>query len=146
MRLILFLASGFFLLTSCGSSKKGEEGEKVPSQTAVIGEITSVHPDQGFALFRRYGPGEIPEGGLLSARSLDGKRGVNLVLSPEKLGRFYTVDFDKEAQLPRVGDLVVLSKLVDDTKNEVISEKTLESEDPEIEKVTSSSEPEILLN
>ncbi|GHC61482.1 hypothetical protein [Roseibacillus persicicus] len=144
MRIILLLVTGLVLLTSCGLSKKDEEEKAKPSQTVVIGEITSVHSEQGFALFRRYGPGDLVEGGLLSARSLDGKRGVNLTLSPEKLGRFYTVDFDKEAAPPRVGDLVVLTKLPDDTKNSPILEKSSDSDASTFEKVTSYSEPENL--
>ena len=142
MKVFLLLAS-MILLASCGFLKKQEEIEAKPTQTAVVGEVTSVHPEQGFALFRQYGPGNLLQGGLLSARSLDGKRAVSLTLSPEKLGRFYTVDFDKEAEPPRVGDLVVLAKLPDDTQNDIFSEKTSEGDARKIEKVTSSSEPEI---
>lgn len=129
---------------SCGLFKKKVEAGPKQRATSVVGEVTSVHSDQGFVLFRRYGPGELLGGGLLSARSLDGKRAADLKLSPEKLGRFYTADFSKEEVTPRKGDLVVLTKLPDDTQNDnLVTEKT-ESEELEVKKMGSSSEPEII--
>ena len=107
----------------------------------MVGEVTSVHPEQGFVLFRKYGVGDLTEGGVLSARSLDGQRAVDLQLSPEKLGRFYTADYSKEAKIPRKGDLVVRSKLPDDTQNDNLAPGKTDSEKIKFKKVTSSPEP-----
>lgn len=122
----LFLLTILLGLASCGHFKKEEEEKPKERLSAVVGEITSVHPEQGFVLFRRYGPGQLLEGGLLSSRSLDGRRAAHLTLSPEKLGRFYTADFSKEVAPPRVGDVVLRSKLQDDTQSEPLAEKTSE--------------------
>lgn len=110
---VLLLGAG------CGLFRKKEEPVK-PWTTAIVGEVTSVHPNEGFILFRRYGPGDIPFDGLLSSRSPDGIRATGLTLSPETMGRFYTADFTKEAQIPREGDLVVLSRDLDDKQNEEV--------------------------
>ena len=112
----------FALLCSCG---KGKKEEVVPPKRSriVIGEVTSVHSEQGFVLFRRYGPGNLITEGLMSSRSLDGRRAASLRLSPEKMGRFYTADYSVEADAPRVGDLVMLSKGVDDTQSDTFSDE-----------------------
>lgn len=117
MRLLLMLPLTCFSLTGCGLFEEKEEEKPKTRSTRVVGEITSVHPEQGFVLFKRYGPGQLLTDGLLSSRSLDGKRAADLKLSPEKMGRFYTADFEKGAIPPREGDVVVLSKLPDDTQN-----------------------------
>lgn len=131
------------VLSNCGSSE--EEAEKPKKRlTTVVGEVTSVYPEKGFLLFRRYGPGELLSDGLLSARSLNGKRATNLTLSPEKQGRFYTADFSAEAQQPRVGDVVILSKVPDDTKADTFSAEKTPTEELEFKKMDSSPEPEIL--
>lgn len=122
---VLVLSLLPFFLIGCGLFKKDEEEVKAkPRLTRVVGEVTSVHPEQGFVLFRRYGPGELLTGGALSSRSLDGRRAADLQLSPEKLGRFYTADYSQDRAAPRDGDLVVLTKLSNDTKNsEFVTEK-----------------------
>ncbi|WP_200393019.1 hypothetical protein [Roseibacillus ishigakijimensis] len=126
MRLLLFLPFALFLI-ACGSQ---EVEEKTPRRTtAVVGEVTSVHPEQGFLLFRRYGGGEVLEEGVLSARSPDGKRAVGLTLSPEKLGRFYAADYEVAAGVPRVGDVVIRSRGLHDTENEEKLEKLPEAEE-----------------
>ena len=127
LRLLLTLGSLLFLLTGCSLFQKKKEEIAKPRTTAVVGEVTSVHDKEGFILFRHYGPGELLSDGFLSARSLDGRRASGLTLSPEKLGRFYTADFDKEAVVPREGDLIVLSKLATDTQNEVFGTKKTEN-------------------
>ena len=132
LRLLLTLGSLLFLLTGCSLFQKKKEEIAKPRTTAVVGEVTSVHDKEGFILFRRYGPGELLSDGFLSdgflsARSLDGRRASGLTLSPEKLGRFYTADFDKEAVVPREGDLIVLSKLTTDTQNEAFGTKKTEN-------------------
>ena len=110
-------------LAGCGRFQKKEEPkeEKRPS-VVVVGEVSSVHPKQGFVLFRRYSSGLLVTEGLLSSRSPDGQRAASLTLSPEKLGRFYTADYDVEGPSPREGDLVLLSKLVEEEKEEALSE------------------------
>ena len=131
-------------LMSCGLFKKKAEEAPKPSGTSVLGEVTSVHAEQGFVLFRKYGAGELREGGILSARSLDGKTAVDLQLSPEKLGRFYTADFSKEAKIPRKGDLVIRSESSNDTQNDNLSTESVTSNGEKFEKVISSQKPEIL--
>lgn len=132
------------LLTGCGLFGKKEEEKPKEQLTQIVGEVTSVHPEQGFVLFKRYGPGQLITGGLLSARSLDGKRAADLRLSPEKLGRFYTADYSKEGEQPRAGDLVLLSKWPDDTQIDPLVTKKSETERLEIKKIGFSSKPEIL--
>lgn len=134
------------LLASCSLFKKEEEEKPKPRSTVVVGEITNVHPKEGFVLFRRYGPGDLLSGGLLSSRSLNGKRAASLTLSPEKLGRYYTADYSKEADPPREGDVVVLTKQSDDTQNDIFGPLKTETEELEVKKRDSSPEPEILEN
>ena len=111
MSIKLVLSILLFGLIGCGSLKKKEEvPQQEPSSAIVIGEVTSVHPEQGFLLFRRYGPGQLLIEGILSARSPNGQRAATLTLSPEKLNRFYTADFDKSGPRPREGDLIILSR------------------------------------
>ncbi len=111
-----------FLLGGCGFFKKEEQPESEKQAIQVVGEVTSVHAEQGFLLFRRYGPGQLLTGGVLSTRSLDGRRAAHLELSPEKLGRFYAADFAKEENLPRKGDVVVLSKIPNRALNEAFEQ------------------------
>lgn len=142
MRKLLGLLSFLVISTSCGLLQKEEEAPQ-PRNTVVIGEVTSVHSKQGFVLFRRYGPGDLLTGGVMSSRSVDGRRAADLQLSPEKMGRFYTADFSKEGIEPRVGDLVVLSKVADDTQSSnLVTEKT-ETEELEVKKIGFSPLPEI---
>lgn len=143
MRHLLALFFLGLLLTSCSLFKEEEEKPKKRS-TYVVGEVTSVHPDQNFVLFKRYGPGQLLTDGLLSARSLDGKRAADLQLSPEKLGRFYTADYSAEGQIPREGDVVILSKTPDDTESDYFATEKTEAETLDFKKLNSSSEPEIL--
>jgi len=106
------------LLTGCGKEIE-EEPEPLVSPSRVVGEITSVHAELGFALFRRRGPGELNPGGVLSIRSLDGQRVVRVELSPEQQGRFHVVDLPDGCLVPRVGDSVVQTEIaaVEDAAN-----------------------------
>lgn len=131
------------LVTSCGWFQKKEEEAK-PSGMAVVGEVTSVHEKEGFVLFRRYGPGELLSGGLLSARSLDGRRAASLTLSPETLGRFYTADYNQEAIPPRKGDVVVLLKEVNDTESRKIGIGEMPEGSEKLKKIDPFPEEEIL--
>lgn len=114
MRVLFVVFLLIFALSSCSSFQKEEPEAPKKSPIRILGEVTSVHPDQDFVLFKRYGPGNIPEGGFFSARSVDGRRAVGLIPTGEKLGRYYAADYTKDGELPRVGDLVVRSTLSDE--------------------------------
>ena len=111
MKLLLPVFLSGFLLVGCGLFKKEAEEAPEPSPNRIIGEVTSVHVDHKFLLFRRYGPGSLQTGSFYSARSVDGRRAVGLVPSGEKLGKFYAADYSDDTELPRVGDLIVVSEL-----------------------------------
>lgn len=144
MRFVVLLPFIFASLAGCSWFQREEEVETRERSVSVVGEVTSVHPEEGFVLFRRYGPGKLLADGLLSSRSLDGKRAADLRLSPEKMGRFHTADYSKKFAAPREGDIVVLSKSANDTNIETLSSKESEDESAEVKKVISSPEPESL--
>lgn len=124
-----------FALTNCSFFQKKEPEEPKKSPIRILGEVTSVHQKQEFILFKRYCSGDIPEVGIFSARSVDGRRAVSLVPTGEKLGRYYAADYEKDAELPRVGDLVVISTLDDQPVSasvELSSKKSDSSPLPEI--------------
>lgn len=102
-----------FLLNSCGSAPEEEEpvAEASKSLGQVVGEVSSVHSDQGFLLFRNHRGHDFSNAGSLSARSVDGRRIVPLSLNPESLGRYHAATYASEEAIPRVGDLVVLATL-----------------------------------
>jgi len=134
MKLLLLSLLSLLLLTSCGLfSKKEEVVEPEPSPFQIIGEVTSVHADRKFLLFRRYGPGDLQIGDLYSARSVDGRRAVGLVPSGEKLGRFYAADYSDDTELPRVGDLVAVSKLVLPPKKSNSASENFKKTNPSLE-------------
>lgn len=115
MRAIFAVSLHVFVLSSCNFFQKKEPEAPKKSPIRILGEVTSVHPAQEFVLFKRYGPGDIPERGLFSARSVDGRRAVSLNPTGEKLGRYYAADYTKDADLPRMGDLVVISTLSEES-------------------------------
>lgn len=125
-----------FALTNCSGSQKKEPEAPKKSPIRILGEVTSVHQKQEFILFKRYGTSDIPELGMFSARSVDGRRAVGLVPTGEQLGRYYAADYAKDAELPRVGDLVVISTLD--------SQPGISAAEPSSKKSDSSPLPEIL--
>ena len=125
------------LLGGCGLFKKDDPEPPEPSPIQIVGEVTSVHADQRFLLFRRYGSGELQTGDFYSARSVDGRRAVGVIPSGEKLGRFYAADYSDDTELPRVGDLIAVSNLdLPPKKSNLAAEK--------IKKTSPSQKPESL--
>jgi hypothetical protein len=117
-----------FVVVACGGSDAGKEAvEKVDEPLGeVVGEVTSVHSEKGFLLFRKYRRSSLQIDGTLSARSLDSRRVAGLQLSPESLGRFRAATYSTDQERPRVGDLVVLSKLVPEPQSDFLTESDLE--------------------
>ena len=72
----------------------------------VVGEIVSVHLEEGFVLVKRYlQAGSFGKSDLIAAVSPQGTAS-SLVLTGEKLGRFYAADVQKGQ--PARGDVVVI--------------------------------------
>ena len=111
---------------SCGHlkqlelGKKGDEEEQKQSKeeeaaekegtVRVVGEVVSLHPDEGFVLIRCFGSGSLPENEALF--SVDhGGQSCTLKPTGERIGRFHAADIS--GPVPKVGDLVIARKLPD---------------------------------
>lgn len=99
------------LVSACGSGTAPEpeaEGEPPPIPPRVVGEIASVHPEEGFVLIRRTGLATLPAGMAYSSVGADGRTAA-LRLTGERLGRFFAADIGGGD--PAAGDLVVVRSL-----------------------------------
>lgn len=116
----LFIFFLILLLVGCGGTSDEEESlsDKRKPFGKVVGEISSVHPEQGFVLFRNLRNSDLTTGGNLSARSVDGRRIASLELTPESLGRYHAATFPADQERPRLGDIVVLSSFGEEEKTE----------------------------
>ena len=113
-------------ITSCGLSGKGKHSNGIASQSdgdskkpdeagaamaapmRIFGEIISVHPDEKFVLVKRFlQAGPFGTSDLIAAVSRDGTTS-SLILTGEKLGRFYAADIQEGK--PSRGDVVVIRK------------------------------------
>lgn len=90
------------LLIGCGGGVPVEP-EK-PSQNRFVGQVVSIHTNQGFILFRRTPGVRIPTGSILISRG-PGNRLANLRVSGEALGQMMAADIQSGA--PEVGDSVL---------------------------------------
>ena len=119
MLLVALLGLG---ILACGvlgcSGSKGppspEAGNEAPEQAAnqVLGEVASVHPDEGFVLIRRYGAGRLPEDAVFNTSGTGG-RTASIRPTGERSGRFYAADItDGE---PQKGDVVLARRLPRET-------------------------------
>lgn len=108
-----FIFFPILFLVGCGGRGGDDNAELEVAKpvSQVVGEVSSVHREQGFILFRNQRGHEFTDGGTLSARSVDGIRIVPLDLNPESLGRYNAATFPQDQEGPRVGDIVVLSAL-----------------------------------
>ena len=132
----LFLSLGMIVslcgsLTNCGLSAnrdnkaaeeaKGEEGTGKPGQDEadgkkeaappmrVVGEIASVHAAEKFVLIKRYfQAGGFGAGSLIASISPSGQA-CSLILTGERLGRYYAADIRHGS--PQKGDVVVAREL-----------------------------------
>ena len=114
-------------MTSCGLLKDGDSKERKeakqgdgnnqgtgeqakPAPVRVVGEIASVHRAEGFVLIKRYfqTAGGFGKGILISTLSLNGETS-SLVLTGEKLGRYYAADIQEGN--PSKGDAVIVRDL-----------------------------------
>ena len=111
-------------ITSCGLSGKGKRSGTIASQSdddthnpdgagkgeaapmRIVGEIVSVHPDEKFVLVKRFlQAGPFGTSDLIASISRDGTTS-SLILTGEKLGRFYAADI--QTGNPSRGDVVVI--------------------------------------
>lgn len=98
------------VLVACGTSEEEVESEReLGARPRVVGEVASVYPDKRFLLIKRYGPGDLPSGGVFSVRSANGLRNLALEPTGEKAGKFHAADFPAGEVVPRKGDLVVMT-------------------------------------
>ena len=84
---------------------KGPEEVRAPPMR-TIGEIVSVHSDENFVLVKRFLHAGTFGSDLIASVSPEGTTS-SLILTGEKLGRFYAADI-KEGK-PSRGDLVAVS-------------------------------------
>ena len=109
-------------ITSCGLSGKSKHSGGAASQPddeakgpeevrappmRTIGEIVSVHSDENFVLVKRFLQAGTFGSDLIASVSPEGTTS-SLILTGEKLGRFYAADI-KEGK-PSRGDLVVIRR------------------------------------
>ena len=109
-------------ITSCGLSGKSKHSGGAESQSAdeakgpeevrappmrTIGEIVSVHPDEKFVLVKRFLQAGAFGSELIASVSPEGTTS-SLILTGEKLGRFYAADIQEGK--PSRGDLVVIRR------------------------------------
>ena len=109
-------------ITSCGLSGKSKDsagaelqpddetkgpGEVRAPPMRTIGEIVSVHSDENFVLVKRFLQAGTFGSDLIASVSPEGTTS-SLILTGEKLGRFYAADI-KEGK-PSRGDLVVIRR------------------------------------
>lgn len=83
-------------------------GKQKQAPVRLVGEIASVHAEEGFVLIRRHAQGRIEAGGLLSTLSPAGGT-ASLRFTGEMLGRYYAADLQDGS--PKVGDLVIARSL-----------------------------------
>lgn len=119
------------LLGSCGLLRKGMSpskepatgetpGEKPASEAErdpvrLVGEIVSVHREEGFVLIRRYAQGVFGAAELLSSLSADGTT-CSLQLTGERLGRYYAADIQEGT--PSKGDQVFVRRASEGPRTE----------------------------
>jgi hypothetical protein len=109
----LSVSSCGLLTRSMGSSGGGaeepaaEEAEQAAS-IQLVGEVASVHLDEGFVLIRRYGGGRLPQGFEFYTRSPTGDT-ASLRPTGEQMGRFYAADI--AGGVPKAGDVVIGRRL-----------------------------------
>ena len=109
-------------ITSCGLSGKSKHsggaelksadeakglGEVRAPPMRTIGEIVSVHSDEKFVLVKRFLQAGAFGSELIASVSPDGTTS-SLILTGEKLGRFYAADIQEGK--PSRGDLVVIRR------------------------------------
>ena len=109
-------------ITSCGLSGKSKHSGGAELQSAdeakspgevrappmrTIGEIVSVHPDEKFVLVKRFLQAGAFGSELIASVSPEGTTS-SLILTGEKLGRFYAADIQEGK--PSRGDLVVIRR------------------------------------
>ncbi|MDP0491055.1 MAG: hypothetical protein Q7Q71_08420 [Verrucomicrobiota bacterium JB023] len=126
LRVICFaLVFASIALVSCGGRGEvsGEEAAEVKKRPKVVGVVSSIHADKGFILIRQYGPGDMPTGGVYSARSADGRRAVAIFPTGESQGKFHAADYAADAGIPRVGDVVIMSPI--ETENSETRQEAL---------------------
>ena len=100
--LLLFaIGLGLFSLNSCSPTAPIEPEE--PTQPRYIGQISSIHPEQGFVLIRRAPGVTVPSGTILISRG-PGDRVANLRTSGESLGQMSAADI--QSGTPEIGDSV----------------------------------------
>ena len=97
--------SGGAELQSADEAKSPEEVRAPPMRT--IGEIVSVHPDEKFVLVKRFLQAGAFGSELIASVSPEGTTS-SLILTGEKLGRFYAADIQEGK--PSRGDLVVIRR------------------------------------
>lgn len=97
-----------------------EQEEEEPS-SRYIGQIASVHEDQGFVLIRRSPGIQVATGTILISDGTDG-RAANLRATGESLGQMIAADL--QSGTPQVGDSV---------REPLIEEVELEADLPEQE-------------
>ena len=89
--------------------EEGGDKEGDPASLRIVGEIASVHVEERFVLIKRY----VQSGGfgqetLIASVSAEGVT-CSLVLTGERLGRYYAADI-REGN-PSKGDVVVVRQL-----------------------------------
>ena len=92
-------------MQSADEAKGPEEVRAPPMRT--IGEIVSVHPDEKFVLVKRFLQAGAFGSELIASVSPEGTTS-SLILTGEKLGRFYAADIQEGK--PSRGDLVVIRR------------------------------------
>jgi hypothetical protein len=80
----------------------------VQAPTQLVGEVASVHAEEGFVLIRRFGGGGLPQGYVFHSSNASGET-TSLRPTGERLGKFYAADIT--AGTPEAGDFVLARRL-----------------------------------
>ena len=98
-----------------GTAENGKPATKEEGKAAeqafvrVVGEIVSVHAEEGFVLIRRHAQGGgFGKGNLIASVSPGGET-ASLVMTGERLGRFHAADVQEGT--PTKGDMVFVRRL-----------------------------------
>ena len=95
-------------------SEESAEKKVEQAPVRVVGEIVSVHAEEGFVLIRRYSQsGGFGKGNLIASLSPGGATS-SLAITGERLGRFHAADIEEGT--PSKGDVVVSRRLPESSK------------------------------
>ena len=91
------------LISFIGCSPQAPVEPEEPTQPRYVGQINSVHAEQGFVLIRRGAGVTLSPGMILISRG-PGERVANLRVSGESLGQMVAADI--QSGQPQIGDSV----------------------------------------